>query len=174
MNRKISISFAVVLYMVGFSVWAGTFEVHAPMVRMVPPGQAVSVAFLGLVNHGDKDRAIVAAYSDVASAVELHSHRMEDGVTKMGRVDSIPVPAKGEAVLAPGGFSIMLIGLTRTLELDKVVNIELELADGERVVVEAIVQMAGTEEDHSGHDHSHDDDHDHDDDHNHEDKDHDE
>ena len=67
MNRKISFSFAVVLYMVGFSVWAGTFEVHAPMVRMVPPGQAVSVAFLGLVNHGDKDRAIVAAYSDVAS-----------------------------------------------------------------------------------------------------------
>ena len=58
MNRKISFSFAVVLYMVGFSVWAGTFEVHAPMVRMVPPGQAVSVAFLGLVNHGDKDTLV--------------------------------------------------------------------------------------------------------------------
>ena len=83
MNRKISFSFAVVLYMVGFSVWAGTFEVHTPMVRMVPPGQAVSVAFLGLVNHGDKDRAIVAAYSDVASAVIAQSQdgrwRNKDG-----------------------------------------------------------------------------------------------
>ena len=87
MNRKISISFAVVLYMVGFSVWARDIRSSCANGQDgTPPGQAVSVAFLGLVNHGDKDRAIVAAYSDVASAVELHSHRMEDGVNKDGGV----------------------------------------------------------------------------------------
>ena len=45
--------------------------------------------------------------------------------------------------LEPGGLHLMLIGLTRALQLDEVILIELEFADGERVLVEAVVMMPG-------------------------------
>ena len=142
MTKTVSILLAMVMCMAGGPVWAGTFGIHAPTVRMVPPGQSVSAAFMILHNHGMKDRSVVAAYSDVADVVELHNHITEDGMMKMRRVDAIVVPGHGEVVLQPGGFHMMLIGLTRSLEMGEKVAIELEFADGKRLSFEAPVQMA--------------------------------
>ncbi|OUU57331.1 MAG: copper chaperone PCu(A)C [Candidatus Thioglobus sp.] len=141
----------MVMCMAGGPVWAGTFGIHAPTVRMVPPGQSVSAAFMILHNHGMKDRSVVAAYSDVADVVELHNHITEDGMMKMRRVDAIVVPGHGEVVLQPGGFHMMLIGLTRSLEMGEKVAIELEFADGKRLSFEAPVQMAPGGHDHANH-----------------------
>ena len=151
MTKTVSMLLAMVIYMAGGPAWAGTFGIHAPMVRMVPPGQSVSAAFMILHNHGIKERSVVAAYSDVAAAVELHSHIMEDGMMKMRRVDAIVIPGHGEVVLQPGGSHIMLIGLTRSLEMGEKVAIELEFADGERLSFEAPVQMAPGGHDQANH-----------------------
>ena len=151
MTKTVSIFLAMVMCMAGGPVWAGTFGIHAPMVRMVPPGQSVSAAFMILHNHGIKERSVVAAYSDVAAAVELHNHIMEDGMMKMRRVDAIAIPGHGQVALKSSGFHIMLIGLTRDLEMGEEVPIELEFADGERLAVDAVVQMAGVGQDHSDH-----------------------
>jgi len=70
---------------------------------------------------------------------------------KMRRVDAIAIPGHGQVALKSGGFHIMLIGLTRALEMGEEVLIELEFADGERLAVDAVVQMAGVEQDHSDH-----------------------
>ena len=151
MTKTVSMLLAMVIYMAGGPAWAGTFSIHAPMVRMVPPGQSVSAAFMILHNHVIKERSIVAAYSDVAAAVELHNHIMEDGMMKMRRVDAIVIPGHGEVVLQPGGSHIMLIGLTRSLEMGEKVAIELEFADGERLSFEAPVQMAPGGHDQANH-----------------------
>ena len=153
MKKTVSMLIAMALTIVSGPVLAGTFGVHAPMVRMVPPGQTVSAAFMILHNRGMKERTVIAAHSDVADAVELHKHIMEDGMMKMRRVDAIVVPGHAEVVLKPGGLHIMLIGLTRSLEVGKKVTIELEFADGERLSFEAPVQMVSKEHDHSTHDH---------------------
>ena len=151
MTKTVSMLLAMVIYMAGGPAWAGTFGIHAPMVRMVPPGQSVSAAFMILHNHVIKERSVVAAYSDVAAAVELHNHIMEDGMMKMRRVDAIVIPGHGEVVLQPGGSHIMLIGLTRSLEMGEKVAIELEFADGERLSFEAPVQMAPGGHDQANH-----------------------
>ena len=151
MTKTVSILLAMVMCMADGPVWAGTFGIHAPTVRMVPPGQSVSAAFMILHNHGMKDRSVVAAYSDVADVVELHNHITEDGMMKMRRVDAIVVPGHGEVVLQPGGFHMMLIGLTRSLEMGEKVAIELEFADGKRLSFEAPVQMAPGGHDHANH-----------------------
>ena len=151
MTKTVSMLLAMVIYMAGGPAWAGTFGIHAPMVRMVPPGQSVSAAFMILHNHGIKERSVVAAYSDVAAAVELYNHIMEDGMMKMRRVDAIVIPGHGEVVLQPGGSHIMLIGLTRSLEMGEKVAIELEFADGERLSFEAPVQMAPGGHDQANH-----------------------
>ena len=96
---------------------------------------------------------MIAVHSDVADAVELHNHIVEDGMMKMRRVDAIVVPGHAEVVLKPGGLHIMLIGLARNLEAGKNVTLELEFADGERLSFQAPVQMVSKEHDQTTHDH---------------------
>ena len=153
MKKTGSMLIAMALTMAAGSVLAGTFGVHAPMVRMVPPGQTISAAFMILHNHGMKERTVIAAHSNVADAVELHNHIVEDGMMKMRRVDAIVVPGHAEVVLKPGGLHIMLIGLARNLEAGKNVTLELEFADGERLSFQAPVQMVSKEHDQTTHDH---------------------
>ena len=153
MRKTGSVLIAMVLTMAAGPILAGTFGVHAPMVRMVPPGQTVSAAFMILHNHGMQERTVIAVHSDVADAVELHNHIVEDGMMKMRRVDAIVVPGHAEVVLKPGGLHIMLIGLARNLEAGKNVTLELEFADGERLSFQASVQRVSKEHDHSTHDH---------------------
>ena len=153
--KRVTLFVALITCLSGFPALASTLEVHAPVVRMVPPGQMVSAAFLNLHNSGPRPRSLIAAHSDVADAVELHNHIMEEGMMKMRRVDAIPVPSYGEVALKPSGFHIMLIGLTRNLKPGDQVAIELEFADSERLPVIAVVKMVGSEKDHSDHgDHS--------------------
>ncbi len=125
------------------AVSAQAIEVQSAIVRMVPAGQKVSAAFFTLLNPDSRDRTLVAARSDAASAVEVHEHVMQDGLMKMRRVQSLMLPGHGSVTLEPGGLHLMLIGLTRALQLDEVILIELEFADGERVLVEAVVMMPG-------------------------------
>tara|TARA_Y100001960_G_scaffold128944_1_gene137303 strand:- start:778 stop:1239 length:462 start_codon:yes stop_codon:yes gene_type:complete len=151
MAKNFSMLLAMLICVAGQPAWAGTLGIYAPTVRMVPPGQSVSAAFMILHNHGMEDRTVVAASSDVADAVELHHHTMEDGMMKMRRVDAIVVPGHGEVVLQPGGFHMMLIGLTRSLEMGEKIAIELEFADGERLSIEAPVQVAPAGHNHANH-----------------------
>jgi hypothetical protein len=124
------------------------------MVRMVPPGQPISVAFMTLHNHGMDEQILVKVHSDVAGAAELHNHVLAEGMMKMRRIDTIVVPGHGQVELKPGGRHIMLIGLSRNLQVGERVTINLEFADGERLTVNAPVQMAGdmpTPTDHTKH-----------------------
>ena len=149
--KRVILFVALITGLSGFPTLASTLEVHAPVVRMVPPGQMVSAVFLNLHNNGSRSRSLIAARSDVADAVELHNHTMEEGMMKMRRVDAISVPSYGEVALKPSGLHIMLIGLTRNLKPGDQVAIELEFADSERLPVIAVVKMVGSEKDHSDH-----------------------
>ena len=143
MNRLMQI-FLVVLTM---SLTGPVFSASAsdsvsvvdPYVRMVPPGQTVSAAFMTLKN-ASAATAVVNAKSTVSKVVELHTHTHEDGMMMMRRIDKIDLPANGETVLKPGGLHIMLIGLHEGLQLDQKVSITLEFADGSSKVIEAPVR----------------------------------
>ena len=68
-------------------------------VRLLPPGSPNTAAFMVLRNDGDKPVKLVAGASPEAGRVELHTHLHENGVMKMRQVESIEIPAKGEAVV---------------------------------------------------------------------------
>jgi copper(I)-binding protein len=100
---------------------------------------AVSAAYMVLVNNGDAD-AIVKAESDVAKTVELHNVVMENNVMQMRPVEAIEVPANGQVELKPGGFHVMLIGLTRDLNEGDEVTIKLTTRSGKTIEVKAPVR----------------------------------
>ncbi|MCW8918537.1 MAG: copper chaperone PCu(A)C [Gammaproteobacteria bacterium] len=115
-------------------------QVEQPYVRAVPPGQPNSAAFMTLRNHSDKANAVVAASSPAARVVELHTHIMDNGMMKMRQIKQIELPAKGEAVLQPGGLHIMLIGLQQQLTPGMNVALTLKFADGSMQEINAPVQ----------------------------------
>ena len=123
-----------------------------PYARAVPPGQPNSALFLTLENAGGEDRALVSVQSPVAERVELHNHIDDGGIMRMRRVSRIDIPAGGSAVLKPGGYHVMLIGLERQLKSGEEIPVELRFDDGSglavTVPVRGIMEMMG-------HDHHH-------------------
>jgi len=115
-------------------------SVDAPYVREVPPGQMNSATFLTLKNGSDKEIALIKAVSDVAKNVELHEHVHDNGMMKMRQVPKISVPANGETVLKPGGYHIMLIGLTRKIKSGDIIDLSLEFDDGSKQAIKAEVK----------------------------------
>ena len=99
-----------------------------------------SAAYFVLRNAGEQADAIMRVDTEVADTAELHSVTMDGGVMRMRAVDSIPVPAGGEAVLEPGGFHVMLIGIHQPLGEGDSVPLTLRLRSGNSVQVVAPVR----------------------------------
>lgn len=114
---------------------AGSDEPGAPPVN--------SAGYLVLRNAGAEADALVAVVTEVADTAELHTVSLDGGIMRMRAVDSIPVPAGGEAVLEPGGYHIMLIGIRAALEEGDSVPLVLRLRSGAAVELVAPVRRAG-------------------------------
>ena len=107
--------------------------------RAVPPGQPNSAVFMQLHNDGGEDRALVAAASAASDVVELHTHRMQDGMMQMRKIERIDLPAGETVTLKPGGLHVMLIGLKQPLQPGEDVAVTLTLDDGTELAVTAPV-----------------------------------
>ncbi len=118
--------------LVGFTLWVSaavaaptTLVIRDAYVREMPPGQTVSAAFMTLQNDTAKPIAIVAASSDAADRAELHNHRHTADGMRMEKVVRLEIPAKGQQLLQPGGYHLMLLGLKRPLQAGQNVRITL-------------------------------------------------
>jgi copper(I)-binding protein len=127
-------------------VWAAgladQISVVDPYVRMAPPGAKVTAAFMVVKNTSDKDIQIVKADSPVANVTELHNHINDNGVMRMRQVKEIALPAKGEAVLKPGGYHVMLIDMKAPLKEGDKVAITLKFSDGGTKTIEVPVKKS--------------------------------
>ena len=137
----LSTAFSLMTGMAPYAQAAGpALSTQAPHVRLVPPGITVSAAFMTIDNAGPVDRQLIRAESPVAGTVELHTHVNDKGVMRMRAVSAIPVPAKGQAQLKPGGDHLMLIDLKAVLQEGQEVPITLYFDDGSRLTVKAPIQ----------------------------------
>lgn len=140
MNTFIKTFFSITFLLYAGLGFAKGMSVDNPYVREVPPGQMTSATFLTIKNDTDKDIALIKANSDVAKHVELHEHVHENGMMKMRQVPKIMIPAKGETVLKPGGYHIMLIGLNRKIKAGDIVDLTLEFDNGDKQPIKAEVK----------------------------------
>lgn len=101
---------------------------------------ASTAAYLVIQNPTAQADELVAVETPVAETVELHSVTMDDGVMRMRRVGSVPIPAAGEAALEPGGYHMMLIGLYEPLDEGDSVPLLLRLRSGRTLEVVAPVR----------------------------------
>lgn len=87
-------------------------------------------AFMTIENHRDTDCQLIAATSDIAARVELHTHKEVDGVMKMMQVEEgFSIPAKGSHALARGGDHVMFMGLHAPLKTGDEVSVMLDFGE---------------------------------------------
>jgi len=111
-------------------------------VREGPPNAAVLGAFMMLRNTGDRPVEIVEATSPRFGRIELHLSRMEGGMAKMIRQESLTVPAGGTLELAPGGYHLMLFDPNGPVRAGQRIAFTLHTRDGAAVEAEAEVRKA--------------------------------
>lgn len=115
------------LVALGSAARADGIVVKDAYVRSSTPSSPTGAAFMLLVNTGDTDDRLVAAASDVAKRVELHSHTEDaNGVMKMTRIESGIALAAGQThALQRGGDHVMFMGLSAPLEQDSEITVTL-------------------------------------------------
>jgi periplasmic copper chaperone A len=108
-------------------------------VRLPLPGRSVSAGYLTINNLSDQAVSVVAATSPWFEKVELHQHSYVDGMMRMQQIDRIVIAPNQTVHLQPGGLHMMLFTPKQSLALDQQVPIELQLDNGEKISVSAVV-----------------------------------
>lgn len=122
---------------------AGDISVKDAYARTASKMSKSGAIFLELHNMGGVDNRLIAASSDVAKRVELHTHKeIGDGVMKMMEVEEgFAIPAGGMHMLARGGDHIMLMGLTRPLDHGDQVTVTLDFEVGDDLEITVPVDL---------------------------------
>jgi len=129
--------------LIGQAVAETPIAVENAWSRATPAQARAGAAFFVVRNHGANDDTLVAADSDVADSVELHTHIHDNGVMRMRPVADILVPAGGLAELKPGGLHVMLIGLRAPLEEGSTFTLGLTFAHAGHMTVPVTVKGIG-------------------------------
>lgn len=131
----------LVLLLISSSVMAemsSEMMIDGAFVRPALKDQRNSALFMHITNQGS-DASLVAASSDAANIVELHTHVNDKGVMRMRKIEKIDLPAGQQVMLQPGGLHVMFIGLKRDLTIGASVDVTLEFSDGSKKSVTAPV-----------------------------------
>lgn len=107
---------------------------------LVPESWENATAYLVIQNKGKKARKIVGGGCEGCEWVEIHRAVFRDGAMESEKLDEMEIPAGGAVAFAPRGLSLSLVGLNDVEEGTKVA-FELELADGERLPIEAVAVL---------------------------------
>ncbi|MBU2885657.1 copper chaperone PCu(A)C [Gilvimarinus agarilyticus] len=122
-------------------------------VRLPVPGQTKAAAFMQIHNATANDIELSSIQCQCASRVEVHSHRHENGLMKMRREESLPLPANASVTLAPGGWHLMLLDWNTTIRTGEDVQLQLTFSDESTQLITLPVKSVfdGGEHRHSHH-----------------------
>ena len=141
MNRGLLLA-SVLLAIASSAPAAGNSAVvtHA-WVRWLP-GDLPAGGYAVIANRGDDAMRLIGADSPDYGMVMLHRSLHHDGVERMQTVDAVVVPAHGTALLAPGGYHLMLMHPLHAIMPGDSVRVRLYFAGGAALSVEFPVRPA--------------------------------
>jgi copper(I)-binding protein len=135
---------------------AGGIEVRRPWTRPAQAGMN-GVGYLTVANVGAKPVKLIGVETPAARSATLHQSSMANGVSSMRPVTGGLTIAPGAKVdFAPGGYHLMLMGLTKAQALGGKVPLTLVFDGGRKLRIDLSVEagppkadpMAGMHMDH--------------------------
>ncbi|RVT39929.1 copper chaperone PCu(A)C [Sphingobium algorifonticola] len=123
-------------------------------IRVSPNKDTPSAGYF-VVHGGEAAVELRGVMTDRALRVEMHESVEKDGKMTMQPIDSVAVAANTQVAFAPGGKHIMLWGVNPEAIAQGKVPLTFLFSNGDRIIVDAVVQKAGaagsTSAEHSGH-----------------------
>ncbi|QKE63240.1 copper chaperone PCu(A)C [Aquipseudomonas campi] len=129
----------------------GNLHIEHPWSRALPPNAPNGGAYFIVHNQAESADRLLAVSTPRAAKAELHTHLMLGDVMKMQKVDSVSIPAGGEARFAPGGNHVMLFGLTQPLVAGERFPLTLEFEKAGKVDVEVAIEAEAPADTHAHH-----------------------
>jgi copper(I)-binding protein len=110
--------------------------------RATPAGASTGAAYLMLMGGGQAD-AVVGVSTPAAATAAVHQSASNKGVMTMRAVPSLPIPAGGMVMLEPGGYHVMLMGLTKPLVAGQTFPLTVRFEHSAPVTVDVTVRPVG-------------------------------
>ena len=143
--KRLAIIGVVLMLAVGVAACGGSssggsgITVSDAWVRNPAIADQPGAAYLVIQSNGPADK-LLSVTSDIARTIELHESTMSGGMMQMSPVSNIPIPVNGKVELKPGGFHMMLIGLTRPVKTGDKVQLTLNFEKAGKILVTAEVK----------------------------------
>jgi len=109
--------------------------------RATPGNAPTGAVYMTVTNAGGAPDTLLSAKVPVAKTAELHSMNMTNGVMQMRPTGPIALAPGQSLAFQPGGYHVMLIGLTHPLKEGETFPLTLTFAKAGKVTVS--VQVAG-------------------------------
>jgi copper(I)-binding protein len=108
----------------------------------VLPGDLPAGGYVTLQNDSEQPVALSGASSTRYANVMLHHSSTEGGMSRMTMVDTVTVPARGKAILAPAGYHLMLMQAATPVKPGDSIPVTLEVSDGSTLVTGFVARPA--------------------------------
>lgn len=95
-----------------------------------------SAAYLTVTTKGDAADKLLSVSTPAAEAAELHHHVMDGDIARMQKVETIDVEPGAPLSMEPGGYHVMLFGLTGNLAAGEVLTITLTFEKAGEIAAE--------------------------------------
>ena len=117
-------------------VHAGDIAISGQWARATIGNLKNTAAYFKMTNKGAAADHLLSVSSSAAKMVHLHKSVEEGGIAKMLPVKSIAIPAGGSAELAPGGYHVMVMGLSKSLKPGDMLPVTLTFEKAGKVTLE--------------------------------------
>ena len=112
---------------------SGNLGVEDAWIRQAPPGATMLAGYATLKNSGDVPISILTVQADAFRAGSVHETVVDNGVSKMRKLERLEIAPGGEVKLAPGGKHLMLMQPRQPVAVGDRIEIVFLLGDGTRV-----------------------------------------
>lgn len=131
----------------GLAAQAQDLLVSDAWLREPPPGQRMAALYMHLHNPGTAPIKVTGVHVEGASGASFHTVIQRNGMSAMRSVRVLELAPGGDVVMAPGGYHVMVFGLTRTPQAGEQIRFCLGLRGGKEQCVKAQVRGLGDQAD---------------------------
>jgi periplasmic copper chaperone A len=119
---------------------ATALHIEQAWLREPVPGRNVAALYMQVRNTGATAVRITGAELRDAKSAAIHQSIERDGMMRMRPVKALAVPAGGSVAMAPGGYHVMVFGLTRVVRSGERLPFCLRQVHGPAICAEATVK----------------------------------
>ena len=104
-----------ILFLVACTKSPQEIEITQAVMNALPPGQQLGAVYLKIQNPFPETQVLNYVHSDMAEYIEVHRHIYDKGMMQMRPVKHLMVDANSELLFKPGGYHLMLFGISEPL-----------------------------------------------------------